>query len=69
MAQRATVINKSTGESQVLMGEPMLDTDEGVLVIQFVDGTSRVFNWEYVTDFYYMTEDEFEQTRSGANGE
>lgn len=44
----------------VLVGEPILDTDEGVLIVQFKDGTSRVFNWDKVSDFYYMLEDEYE---------
>ena len=46
-------------------GEPILDTDEGVLIIAFNDGTSRTFNWDHVIDFYYMTEDEYESMRDG----
>jgi len=44
----------------VLVGEPILDTEEGVLIVQFRDGTSRVFNWDKVSDFYHMLEDEYE---------
>lgn len=55
---RATVVN--TKDSYVIVsGEPILDTDEGVLIIAFKDGTSRTFNWDYVIDFYYMTENEY----------
>lgn len=55
---RATVVN--TKDSYVIVsGEPILDTDEGVLIIAFSDGTSRTFNWNYVIDFYYMTETEY----------
>ena len=55
---RATVVN--TKDSYVIVsGEPILDTDEGVLIIAFSDGTSRTFNWSYVIDFYYMTENEY----------
>ena len=46
-------------------GEPILDTDEGVLIIAFNDGTSRTFNWDHVIDFYSMTEDEYESMRDG----
>lgn len=57
---RATVIN--TKDSYlVIPGEPILDTDEGVLIIAFEDGTSRTFNWDHVLDFYYMSEDETER--------
>ena len=45
-------------------GEPILDTDEGVLIIAFNDGTSRTFNWDHVIDFYYMTEEEFNEMRN-----
>ena len=59
MGVRATVVN--TKDSYVLLaGEPILDADEGVLIIAFKDGTSRTFNWDYVIDFYYMTESEYE---------
>lgn len=40
-------------------GEPILDTDEGVLIIAFPDGTSRTFNFDHVIDFYYMTDHEY----------
>ncbi|ASZ75213.1 hypothetical protein PBI_MISSWHITE_47 [Mycobacterium phage MissWhite] len=56
MAQRATAINMQD-RFIVCAGEPMLDTDEGVLIIQFEDGTNRIFNWDYIIDYYYMTED------------
>lgn len=59
MTKRATVINL-IDRFLVVSGEPILDTQEGVLIIAFHDGTSRTFNWEHVIDFYYMTEDEFE---------
>jgi hypothetical protein len=55
---RATVVN--TKDSYIIVsGEPILDTDDGVLIIAFHDGTSRVFNCDFVTDFYYMTETEY----------
>lgn len=56
---RATVINMR-GKNVIVNGDPILDTDEGVLIIAFEDGTSRVFNWDYVTDYYHMTEEEFQ---------
>lgn len=49
----------------LVSGEPILDTDEGVLIIAFADGTSRIFNWEHVIDFYYMTEEEYEDYAHG----
>jgi hypothetical protein len=59
MGQRATVINLR--DSYVIVGgEPILDTEEGVLIIAFDDGTSRTFNWEHVIDYYYMSEEEFD---------
>lgn len=63
MSQRATVVNLEDRQ-WVLAGEPILDTDEGVLIIQFADGTSRTFNWDFVIDFYYMTEEETASWRS-----
>lgn len=59
MGKRATNVNTEYG-FQILAGEPILDTQEGVLIIAFEDGTSRVFNWDKVIDYYYMTPDEFE---------
>ncbi|ARQ94592.1 hypothetical protein SEA_JOURNEY13_42 [Mycobacterium phage Journey13] len=64
MAQRATAINMED-RTIICAGEPMLDTDEGVLIIQFEDGTNRIFNWNYVIDYYYMTEDEYAHHRAG----
>lgn len=58
MGQRATIINLEQSYV-VLRGEPILDTEEGVLIIAFEDGTSRTFNWDHVVDFYYMSEDEY----------
>lgn len=57
---RATVVNL-IDRHIVVSGEPILDTDEGVLIIAFNDGTSRTFNWGHVIDFYYMSEDETER--------
>lgn len=59
MNKRATIINTKDSYT-VVTGEPILDTQEGVLIIAFEDGTSRTFNWDHVIDFYYMTEDEVE---------
>ena len=59
MGQRATLINL-IDRYIIVSGEPILDTQEGVLIIAFEDGTSRTFNWEHVIDFYYMTESEFQ---------
>ncbi|BBC44175.1 hypothetical protein H3V53_29185 [Paraburkholderia bengalensis] len=47
----------------MLNGEPILDTQEGVLIIAFEDGTSRTINWDFVLDFYYMTAEETERFR------
>ncbi|ABE67369.1 hypothetical protein PBI_CHE12_50 [Mycobacterium phage Che12] len=69
MSRRATLINMED-RFVVVAGEPMLDTDEGVLIIQFDDGTSRTFNWDYVIDYYYyMTADEYEQFRREENAD
>lgn len=57
---RATVVNLRD-KYIVVSGEPILDTDEGVLIIAFSDGTSRTFNWDHVRDYYYMTDEEFDQ--------
>lgn len=54
---RATLINL-VESFVVVTGEPILDTNEGVLIIAFEDGTSRTFNWDHVVDYYYMTETE-----------
>lgn len=64
--KRATAINLED-RYVIVSGEPMLDTDEGVLIIQFDDGTSRVFNWDYVIDYYYMTEEETLAVRQESN--
>jgi hypothetical protein len=59
-ASRATLINLA--DRYILVsGEPILDTEEGVLIIAFDDGTSRTFNWDHVVDFYHMTPDEYER--------
>lgn len=59
MGQRSTAINLDAYDAPVVVaGEPMLDTSEGTLIITHADGTSRVFNWDYVIDYYYMTEEE-----------
>lgn len=58
MGQRATVVQLEDRDI-ILAGEPIPDTKEGVLIVAFEDGTSRVFNWDYVVSYYYMTEDEF----------
>ena len=59
MGKRATAVNTDTSY-QIMAGEPILDTQEGVLIIAFDDGTSRVFNFDKVIDYYYMTEDEYD---------
>jgi hypothetical protein len=59
MGQRATVINLKSSYI-IVTGEPILDTQEGVLIIAFHDGTSRTFNWNHVIDFYYMSESEYQ---------
>lgn len=61
--QRATVINLCSGLQKVVAAEPMFDKDEGVLILQFPDGTARYFNWDHVTDYYYLTEEEFAEAR------
>jgi hypothetical protein len=64
MSQRATIINLEDSYV-VLTGEPILDTQEGVLIIAFSDGTSRTFNWDHVIDFYYVSEEEYENLMNG----
>jgi len=64
MTRRATVINMEDCY-HVVGGEPILDTHEGVLIIAFDDGTSRVYNWDKVSDFYYMTEEESADFQGG----
>ena len=59
MSKRATAVNTDTSY-HIMAGEPILDTQEGVLIIAFDDGTSRVFNFDKVIDYYYMTEDEYD---------
>ena len=61
MGQRGTLLTRINDQRIVLAGEPMLDADEGVLIISFEDGTSRVFNWDYIADYYYLTEGEYER--------
>lgn len=63
MGQRATVINLANGTQRVAAGEPLRGDGEDCLVIQYDDGTSRVFNWAHVSDYYYMTEEEFAAAR------
>ena len=63
MASRGTIINLDDNRQVLFAGEPMLDTNEGVLIISFDDGTYRTFNWDYVVDFYYLTEEEFAQMK------
>lgn len=65
MAQRATVVN-TIHAHHVLAGDPIHDTDEGVLIVQFDDGTARIFNWAHVVDFYHLTEEETVQARAEA---
>lgn len=57
MGQRATVVTLDD-RMVVMAGEPILDTQEGVLILAFDDGTSRTFNWDKVVDFYHMNEEE-----------
>lgn len=64
MARRATVIELSD-RFLVVAGEPILDTQEGVLIIAFDDHTSRTFNWDKVINFYHMTETEYASVLEG----
>lgn len=57
MNKRATAVGLEF-ERIIVLGEPILDTHEGVLIIAFDDGTSRTFNWDKVTDYYYLTAEE-----------
>ncbi|AXH46788.1 hypothetical protein SEA_ACOLYTE_44 [Mycobacterium phage Acolyte] len=66
MQRRATVVNLED-RYHIIAGEPILDTQEGVLIIAFDNGTSRTFNWDKVIDFYYMTEEEYDQFRQEAH--
>ncbi|AHJ86412.1 hypothetical protein 40AC_49 [Mycobacterium phage 40AC] len=54
---RATVVTLDT-HMVVMAGEPILDKQEGTLTLLFEDLTSRIFNWDKVVDYYYMTEEE-----------
>lgn len=64
MGERATIINLKDSYI-VVSGEPILDTHEGVLIIAFTDGTSRTFNWDYVIDYYHMSESEYQRLLDG----
>ena len=44
--------------SKVLYADPILDSSEGTLTMQFEDGTSRIYNWDYVVSYYHMTVEE-----------
>lgn len=66
MAERATAINLVDGRQMILSGEPILDTEEGVLIVAFEDGTSRTFNWLHILDYYYMTDDEYSQLKQSS---
>ena len=57
MARSVTAVNL-VDRYVVMAGEPILDTQEGVLIIAFEDGTSRTFNWDHVTDFYHLSPEE-----------
>lgn len=65
MSNRGVVINRSDGSQILLGGEPLLDAAEKVLVVAFKDGSSRTFNWDYVVDFYYFTEQEYRELMEG----
>ncbi|AKF14217.1 hypothetical protein SEA_LUCHADOR_53 [Mycobacterium phage Luchador] len=67
MSRRATHVSLANGSFQVIAGEPLLDHDKGLLLVLFDDGTSRTFNWDFVVDYYYMTEDEFDDYRREAS--
>lgn len=59
MHKSVVAVNTADG-FYILAGEPILDTDEGVLIIAFDDGSARTFNWRYVIDFYPLTQAEIE---------
>ncbi|ALA48150.1 hypothetical protein AU152_gp37 [Mycobacterium phage Phlei] len=54
MPERIVTV-RTDDSSYIFFGEPLLDPSEGVLAIAFSDGTSRVFNWDKVIEFYHMT--------------
>ncbi|UQS94620.1 hypothetical protein SEA_RIFTER_51 [Mycobacterium Phage Rifter] len=60
MERRATAITTEYGMVTVV-GEPVLDTQEGTLTIIFEDLTARIFNWDKVVDYYYMSAEETQQ--------
>ncbi|WRQ08650.1 hypothetical protein JDBV06_00095 [Mycobacterium phage miche] len=60
MVRRATVITTERGRT-TLAGEPVLDTQEGTLTVIFEDLTARIFNWDKVVEYYYMSEEETQQ--------
>ncbi|BBX09444.1 MULTISPECIES: hypothetical protein [Mycolicibacterium] len=57
MGQRATAITL-IDRVVITTGEPLLDASEGVLIIQHEGGTHRTFNWDFVIDYYQMSEEE-----------
>lgn len=68
MNRRATIVNLKD-RSIMISAEPILDTEEGVLILAFEDGTSRTFNWDYVIDYYYMTAEEYQNLLSEGDEE
>ncbi|AHB29943.1 hypothetical protein SEA_HEXAMO_50 [Mycobacterium phage Hexamo] len=60
MERRATAITTEHGMATVV-GEPVLDTQEGTLTVIFEDLTARIFNWDKVVDYYYMSTEETQQ--------
>jgi hypothetical protein len=54
----AVAVTLADGTGRMIKGEPMFDSDEGVLVVMYDNGTKRVFNWEYVVEYTELNEEE-----------
>ncbi|KRD08624.1 hypothetical protein ASE48_08670 [Mycobacterium sp. Root265] len=67
---KATVIHIDGNDHGIILaGQPILDTQEGVLIIHREDGTSRTYNWDFVIGFYELDEDEFNTYLQESNNE
>jgi hypothetical protein len=60
----AVAVTLVDGTGRMMVGDPMLDASEGVLVIQFDDGTSRTYNWDYILEFTTLTDEEYAAWRA-----
>ena len=56
--RRVTLIEFEDMPTRYIFAAPILDKEGGTLSMQYEDGTIKVFNWDYVVDYYYMTAEE-----------